>query len=91
MVHDDRWQWTRDELADHGTLDEYAPATKEVRVLPDGTIVADGLALLEHVNSEPATHFDRTEVNPERTRAAGQHDVPTGPYSNGRRLLGVQW
>jgi putative hemolysin len=43
--------------------DEYTPATQEVRVLPDGTIVADGLALVEDVNSELGTHFDTTEVD----------------------------
>jgi CBS domain containing-hemolysin-like protein len=43
--------------------DEYTPATQEVRVLPDGTIVADGLALVEDVNTELGSHFDASEVD----------------------------
>jgi len=43
--------------------DEYTPATQEVRTLPDGTIVADGLALIEDVNTELGTHFDASEVD----------------------------
>ncbi|MCA1647969.1 MAG: hemolysin family protein [Chloroflexi bacterium] len=43
--------------------DEYAPATHEVRRLADGTIVADGLALVEDVNAQLGTHFDATEVD----------------------------
>jgi CBS domain containing-hemolysin-like protein len=43
--------------------DEYAPATQEVRVLTDGTIVADGLALVEDVNAQLAAHFDASEVD----------------------------
>ena len=43
--------------------DEYAPATHEVRALPDGTIVADGLALVEDVNTQLGTHFDDSEVD----------------------------
>jgi CBS domain containing-hemolysin-like protein len=43
--------------------DEYAPATQEVRALTDGTIVADGLARVEDVNSQLGTHFDASEVD----------------------------
>jgi CBS domain containing-hemolysin-like protein len=43
--------------------DEYAPAVQEVRTLTDGTIVADGLALVEDVNSQLGTHFDASEVD----------------------------
>jgi CBS domain containing-hemolysin-like protein len=43
--------------------DEYTPATEEVRKLPDGTILADGLALVEDVNAQLGTHFDASEVD----------------------------
>ena len=43
--------------------DEYTPATQEVRTLADGTIVADGLALVEDVNARLGTHFDTSEVD----------------------------
>ena len=43
--------------------DEYAPATQEFRTLADGTIVADGLALVEDVNAKLGTHFDASEVD----------------------------
>ena len=43
--------------------DEYAAANQEVRTLTDGTIVADGLALVEDVNSQLGTHFDASEVD----------------------------
>jgi len=43
--------------------DEYTPATQEVRALADGTIVADGLALVEDVNAQLGTHFDASEVD----------------------------
>lgn len=43
--------------------DEYTPATQEVRTLADGTIVADGLALVEDVNTQLGTHFDMSEVD----------------------------
>ncbi len=43
--------------------DEYAPATHEVRTLTDGSIVADGLALVEDVNAQLGTHFDASEVD----------------------------
>jgi CBS domain containing-hemolysin-like protein len=43
--------------------DEYAPATREVRTLADGTIVADGLMLVEDVNAQLGTHFDASEVD----------------------------
>lgn len=43
--------------------DEYAPAVQEVRTLTDGTIVADGLALIEDVNAQLGTRFDASEVD----------------------------
>jgi magnesium and cobalt exporter, CNNM family len=43
--------------------DEYAPAVQEVRSLTDGTIIADGLALVEDVNAQLGTHFDASEVD----------------------------
>ncbi len=43
--------------------DEYAPTTHEVRVLPDGTVVADGLALVDDVNAQLGTRFDASEVD----------------------------
>jgi magnesium and cobalt exporter, CNNM family len=43
--------------------DEYTPATQEVRTLADGTIVADGLALVEDVNAQLGTRFDASEVD----------------------------
>lgn len=43
--------------------DEYTPATHEVRALADGTIVADGLALVEDVNAQLNTSFDDSEVD----------------------------
>jgi CBS domain containing-hemolysin-like protein len=43
--------------------DEYTPAVQEVRALADGTIIADGLALVEDVNAQLGTHFDASEVD----------------------------
>jgi putative hemolysin len=43
--------------------DEYAPATQDIRTLADGTIVADGLALVEDVNAQLGTRFDASEVD----------------------------
>lgn len=43
--------------------DEYAPATHDVRALADGTIVADGLTLVEDINAQLGTHFDASEVD----------------------------
>jgi putative hemolysin len=43
--------------------DEYAPATHDVRTLADGTIVADGLTLVEDINAQLGTHFDASEVD----------------------------
>jgi CBS domain containing-hemolysin-like protein len=43
--------------------DEYAPPTHDVRKLDDGTVVADGLALVEDVNAQLGTHFDASEVD----------------------------
>jgi CBS domain containing-hemolysin-like protein len=43
--------------------DEYAPAAHELRVVPDGSIVADGLVLIEDANEQLGTHFDASEVD----------------------------
>jgi len=43
--------------------DEYAPAGHELRTLPDGSILVDGLALVTDVNAELSTHFDASEVD----------------------------
>jgi CBS domain containing-hemolysin-like protein len=43
--------------------DEYTPPAQEIRVLVDGTILADGLALVEDVNAQLGTHFDASEVD----------------------------
>jgi CBS domain containing-hemolysin-like protein len=43
--------------------DEYTPPTQEIRELPDGTIVADGLVLVEDVNAQLGTNFDTSEVD----------------------------
>jgi CBS domain containing-hemolysin-like protein len=43
--------------------DEYAQPVHEVRVLPDGSVLVDGLALIEDVNAELHTHFDASEVD----------------------------
>jgi Mg2+/Co2+ transporter CorC len=43
--------------------DEYAQPVHEVRPLPDGSVLVDGLALVEDVNAELGTHFDASEVD----------------------------
>jgi putative hemolysin len=43
--------------------DEYAPPAHEVRRLPDGSVLVDGLALVEDVNAELGTRFDASEVD----------------------------
>jgi CBS domain containing-hemolysin-like protein len=43
--------------------DEYTAPTHELRSLADGTIVADGLALVDDVNAQLGTHFDTSEVD----------------------------
>jgi CBS domain containing-hemolysin-like protein len=43
--------------------DEYAPAAHEIRLLADGSVVADGLALVADVNAQLGTRFDATEVD----------------------------
>jgi CBS domain containing-hemolysin-like protein len=43
--------------------DEYAPAAQELRLLGDGSVVADGLMLIEDVNEQLVTHFDASEVD----------------------------
>jgi putative hemolysin len=43
--------------------DEYAPAAQELRRLTDGSVVADGLTLIEDVNEQLGTLFDASEVD----------------------------
>jgi magnesium and cobalt exporter, CNNM family len=43
--------------------DEYTAAIEEVRKLADGTVVVDGLALVDDVNAQLGTHFDTSEVD----------------------------
>ena len=43
--------------------DEYAPAAQELRRLGDGSVVADGLTLIEDVNEQLGTLFDASEVD----------------------------
>jgi CBS domain containing-hemolysin-like protein len=43
--------------------DEHAPAAHQLRVLSDGTVLADGLMLIEDVNEQLGTHFDASEVD----------------------------
>jgi putative hemolysin len=43
--------------------DEHAPPVHEIRMLGDGSTLADGLALVEDVNAQLGTHFDTSEVD----------------------------
>jgi CBS domain containing-hemolysin-like protein len=80
--------------------DEYTPATQEVRALPDGTIVADGLALVEDVNAELGTHFDASEVDTlgglvfsklgRRPHVGDEVDVGSGYRARVERLDGLR-
>jgi CBS domain containing-hemolysin-like protein len=80
--------------------DEYTPANQEVRVLPDGTIVADGLALVEDVNAQLGTHFDTTEVDSlgglvfsqlgRRPQVGDEVDLGSGYMARVERLDGLR-
>jgi magnesium and cobalt exporter, CNNM family len=80
--------------------DEYTPATQEVRALPDGTIVADGLALVEDVNAELGTHFDASEVDTlgglvfsrvgRRPQVGDEVDIGSGYRARVERLDGLR-
>jgi putative hemolysin len=80
--------------------DEYAPAVQEVRALTDGTIVADGLALVEDVNDQLGTHFDTTEVDSlgglvfsrlgRRPRVGDEVDLGGGYSARVERLDGLR-
>src|SRR6185503_15028233 len=43
--------------------DEHTAAAHRLRVLGDGTVVADGLMLIEDVNNQLGTRFDASEVD----------------------------
>lgn len=43
--------------------DEYTPASQDVRVLADSSVLVDGLALVEDVNQQLGAHFDTSEVD----------------------------
>jgi magnesium and cobalt exporter, CNNM family len=43
--------------------DEHGPPAHQLRVLSDGSVVADGLMLIEDVNEQLGTHFDASEVD----------------------------
>src|SRR5438128_216170 len=80
--------------------DEYTPATQEVRTLADGTIVADGLALVEDVNAQLGTHFDASEVDSlgglvfsrlgRRPRVGDEVDLGSGYRARVERLDGLR-
>jgi CBS domain containing-hemolysin-like protein len=80
--------------------DEYAPATQEVRVLTDGTIVADGLALVEDVNAQLGAHFDASEVDTlgglvfsrlgRRPQVGDEVDIGCGYQARVERLDGLR-
>jgi CBS domain containing-hemolysin-like protein len=80
--------------------DEYTPPAHEVRRLADGSVVADGLALVEDVNAQLATHFDATEVDSlgglvfsrlgRRPRVGDEVDVGSGYTARVERLDGLR-
>src|ERR1700737_3541913 len=79
--------------------DEYAPASHEVRKLADGSIVADGLALVEDVNAQLGTNFDASEVDSlgglvfsrlgRRPRVGDEVDIGGNYRARGGRLGGL--
>ncbi len=79
---------------------EYAPPGHEVRVLADGTVVADGLALVDDVNAQLGTHFDATEVDTlgglvfsllgRRPRLGDEVDLRDGYRARVERLDGLR-
>jgi CBS domain containing-hemolysin-like protein len=80
--------------------DEYAPATHEVRTLADGTVVADGLTLVEDVNAQLGTHFDASEVDSlgglvfsnlgRRPQVGDEVDIGSGYRARVERLDGLR-
>ena len=80
--------------------DEYAPPTHEVRHLADGSVVADGLALVEDVNAQLGTHFDASEVDSlgglvfsrlgRRPQLGDEVDVGSGYTARVERLDGLR-
>lgn len=80
--------------------DEYAPAAHEVRTLADGSVVADGLALVEDVNAQLGTHFDASEVDSlgglvfsrlgRRPRVGDEVEVGSGYRARVERLDGLR-
>jgi CBS domain containing-hemolysin-like protein len=80
--------------------DEYTPPTHEVRRLADGTVIADGLALVEDVNAQLGTHFDATEVDSlgglvfsrlgRRPRVGDEVDIGSGYIGRVERLDGLR-
>jgi putative hemolysin len=80
--------------------DEYTPATQEVRTLADGTIVADGLALVEDVNAQLGTRFDASEVDSlgglvfsklgRRPRVGDEVEIGDGYRAHVERLDGLR-
>lgn len=80
--------------------DEYAPAAHEVRTLADGSVVADGLALVEDVNAQLGTHFDASEVDSlgglvfsrlgRRPRVGDEIDIGSGYRARIERLDGLR-
>ena len=80
--------------------DEYTPPAHEVRRLADGSVVADGLALVEDVNAQLGTHFDASEVDSlgglvfsrlgRRPRVGDEVDVGSGYIGRVERLDGLR-
>ena len=71
-----------------------------MRTLADGTILADGLALVEDVNAQLGTHFDASEVDSlgglvfsrlgRRPRVGDEVDLGSGYRARVERLDGLR-
>jgi CBS domain containing-hemolysin-like protein len=71
-----------------------------VRRLPDGTVVADGLALVEDVNAQLGSHFDASEVDSlgglvfsrlgRRPQVGDEVDIGSGYTARVERLDGLR-
>jgi CBS domain containing-hemolysin-like protein len=71
-----------------------------VRRLADGSVLADGLALVEDVNAQLGTHFDATEVDSlgglvfsrlgRRPRVGDEVDIGSGYTARVERLDGLR-
>jgi CBS domain containing-hemolysin-like protein len=80
--------------------DEYAPAAHEVRTLADGSILVDGLALVEDINAQLGTQFDASEVDTlgglvfsrlgRRPRVGDEVDIGGGWRARVERLDGLR-